>query len=87
MGLYCDNKAGDVMLEGTTGCLAVLHHGSDFIEIWDEDGEEFLGKVPATFSAEHINTASNFFHAGVQSGRVLGAQEKQVQIRAALGLS
>lgn len=87
MGLYCDEKAGDKFIDGTVDCLAVLHKDSNHIEVWDTDAEQHFGNLPANATAEHINAAMRFYHAGESIGRKLGAAEKQAQIRAALGIS
>lgn len=87
MGMYCDEAAGDKIIEGTEGCVAVLHKNGKHIEVWDGDCECHFGNVPADFTAAQINVAMSFFRAGERVGRVNGAIEKQHEIRRALGLN
>lgn len=87
MGMYCEEKAGDKIIDGTEGCVAVLHKDSDQIEIWDEDCECHYGNVPADFSAAQINVAMRFYRAGESAGREYGASVKQREIRSVLGLN
>lgn len=87
MGMYCDQAAGDKFIDGTEGCVAVLHKDSKHIEVWDEDCEHHFGNVPADFTAAQINVAMRFFLAGERAGRVIGAIDKQNEIRRALGLN
>ena len=37
MGMHCDETNGDNSIEGTEGCVAVLHNNGTHIEVWDED--------------------------------------------------
>lgn len=87
MGMYCDETAGDKIIDGTEDCVAVLHKDSDHIEIWDTDCEGHYGNVPADFSPSQINVAMRFYHAGEKAGREYGACEKQHEMRRVLGLN
>ena len=87
MGLFCDVKAGDKIIEGNVECLAVLHKDSDHIEVWDTDAECHFGNLPASFTADQINAAMRFYKAGAAAGRKDGAARKQAEIRAVLGIN
>lgn len=86
MGMYCDEAAGDKLIEGLHGCLAVQHAGSQFIEIWCEEAETRYGSVPASFTVEDINHVLRFYRAGVEAGIAQGKREKQIEVRNVLGL-
>lgn len=86
MGLYCDEAAGDKIINGTEGCIAVLHRNSNHIEVWNEDSEHHFGNVPADFTAAQINVVMSFYRAGWSVGRVTGTIEKQHEICRVLGL-
>lgn len=87
MGMYCDEAAGDKIIDGTDSCVAVLHKDSNHIEVWDEDCESHFGNVPADFTAAQINVAMSFYRAGWSVGRVSGTIDKQQEIRRVLGLN
>jgi hypothetical protein len=87
MGLWFDEKNGDVMLEGTVDCLAVLHKGGNRYEVWDTDAEAHYGSMPADSTAAQINAAVSFYNAGLAVGRRIGIAENQRNIRSNLGLN
>ncbi|MBB5546669.1 hypothetical protein [Paraburkholderia fungorum] len=89
MGMFFDEAAGDRLIgldDGVKGALAVQRAGSQFIEIWCEEGETRYGSVPASFTVEDINHVLRFYHTGVEAGIAEGELKKQIEVRRVLGL-
>ena len=86
MPLYLDESDQDAFIDGTTDCVALRRKEADHIEVWDTDGEQHFGNVPAHFTSDHINAAMRFYWAGERIGRELGAAAKLIEIQTALGI-
>ena len=86
MGMYCDEKAGDKLIDGVEGYMAVLHAGSKHIEIWCEEAERHYGNVPADLTPEQINVVMRFYCKGEERGIEQGKAEKQCEMQRVMGL-
>lgn len=89
MGMFYDESAGDKLIgldDGLKGGLAVQRAGSQFIEIWCDEGEVRYGSVPTSFTVEDINHLLRFYHAGVEAGTAIGKSLMQYEIQRVLGL-
>lgn len=85
MGLYCNEKKGDRLVEGLKGALACIHQGKDQMEVWCEEGEQFYGFLPATATPDVIQAAVGFFKNGQMIGERIGEEATQARMRRALG--
>lgn len=86
MTLYIDVTQGDRIIKGITDGTAVQHADRNLIEVWDEEGEQFYGVMPAGSTPEQITAAIKFYQAGHRDGVELGKHQKQTEIRTALGI-
>ncbi|MGT2457799.1 hypothetical protein ACU4GI_33395 [Cupriavidus basilensis] len=86
MGMQMDAEAGDKLIEGTEGCHAVLHAGSDHIEVWCEEFVCHYGNVQAGFTGEQINVAVRFYRMGEKHGEDSGRRAQQREIQRVMGL-
>lgn len=85
MGMYCNEKEGDRLVEGLKGCTACIHHDKDTMEVWCEEYEQFYGFLPATATPEVIHAAVGFFRNGQMIGEKIGEETIQATMRRAMG--
>ena len=85
MGLYIFD--GDVEIEGVEGAIAVHRKNTNRVELWDTEGEAYMGALPSGMSAKQINAAVALYNRGFADGTDYGKRAKAYEIRAVLGIS